>query len=246
MEVLLQQLPCITGRFDRPSTYLVLDGRWECLSHWRCVDGTLYAFSSTPRGDRLYGTPYLGPWGLLQAGDADSPRSDMRIEGGKLQSDRAIIDLNDCRVEPGGGIRVPAGTYRPYRRMVLRVGAIRMAVTPDDGPPQQDPPRDAPVLFMKITPDEPCLLGLGDKPQIVFEQPLETDHITVGQEVRISAKVHDPARNLLVVGLDDTQRTETVHREKGKSYKRYISLDPRIVITDSGGNMSAQGTMPFG
>ena len=113
LEAVLQQMPGITGRFDRPYTYLVLNGQWESLFRWRCVDGTLYIFSSTPGGERLFAKPYTGPWGLLPRTHTAPTGSEIRIEDCQLQSDQAIIDVNDCTAE-AGGIRVPAGAYRPY------------------------------------------------------------------------------------------------------------------------------------
>jgi hypothetical protein len=245
LEAVLQQMPGITGRFDRPYTYLVLNGQWESLFRWRCVDGTLYIFSSTPRGERLFAKPYTGPWGLLPRTHTAPTGSEIRIEDCQLQSDQAIIDVNDCTAE-AGGIRVPAGAYRPYRLLALRVGPLRLFVRPYELPPEQDKPHRPPVFFIKIAPDRPCFLDQGDKPQIVFERPLPADRITAGQEVTISARIHDPARDLLVVGLEDTQHKETILRPPSPSYQRYVPLEPQIVITDSSGKVVAQGKMPFG
>ncbi len=202
-------------------------------------------FSSTPRGERLLAKPYTGPWGLLQRTHAVPNGTEIRIEECKLQSDQAIIDVNDCKTE-GGGIRVPAGVYRPYRTMVLRVGTLRLRGRPYELPPEKDKPHRPPVFFIKIAPDRPYALDLTDKPQIVLERPLTTDRIAVGQEVTISARIHDPVRDLLLVGLEDTQRMETIQRGQDQPYQRNVTLDPQIVITDSSGKVVTQGKMPFG
>jgi hypothetical protein len=245
LEAGLQQMPCITGRFDRPSTYLVLNGQWEMLSRWRRVEGTLYAFSSTPRGERLLAKPYTGPWGLLQRTCAAPSGTEVRIQECQLQSDQAIIDVNDCTAE-ADGIKVPAGAYRPHRRLVLRVGTLRLSLIPYELPPEQDKPHRPPVFFIKIDPARPCTLDQGSKPQIVFEKPLATDRIVAGQEVVVSARIHDLVRDVLVFGLEDTQHKETIQRPGARPYQRNVSLDPQITITDSSGRVVAQGKLPFG
>lgn len=245
LEAGLQQMPCITGRFDRPSTYLVLNGQWEPLSRWRRVDGTLYAFSATPQGDRLTARPYTGPWGLLQRTCTAPNGMEIRLQECQLRSDQAIIDINDCTAE-AGGVRVPVGEYRMDRYLVLRVGALRLMLLSYELPPELDKPHRPPVFFIKIDPTRPCTLDQGSKPQIVFEKPLPTDRITAGQEVTVAARIHDLVRDLVVFNLEDTQCKETIQNPGTRPYERNVVLDPQVTITDSAGKVVAQGKMPFG
>jgi hypothetical protein len=153
--------------------------------------------------------------------------------------------VNDCTAE-ADGIKVPAGAYRPHRRLVLRVGTLRLSLIPYELPPEQDKPHRPPVFFIKIDPARPCTLDQGSKPQIVFEKPLATDRIVAGQEVVVSARIHDLVRDVLVFGLEDTQHKETIQRPGARPYQRNVSLDPQITITDSSGRVVAQGKLPFG
>ena len=161
-----------------------------------------------------------------------------------IRSNEAIFDLNDFRCP--GGWRVPVGDYRPYRRIIARAGAVRVTLGPYRDPCDMDGPSRPPVYFMKVRQDRPYALVLDTRPGFRFETPSPTAKVKAGQELRIAAIVYDSAKDLQVFNLEDTLRSETIQMPGGKPYRRFASLDPGVVITDSSKTVVAQGKMPFG
>jgi hypothetical protein len=235
--------PTLTGRFDRPGTILCLaNGDWEPLCRWRRFGDTLYAFSATANGDRLTVRPYTGVWGLLQDGRGDA--RGLKIEEGMIRSDTAILDLNDLR-NGSAGWRIPVGDYRPSREIIARAGAVRVTLGPYRDPCDGDTPSRSPVFFLKIREDRPCALDLDSRPQIVFQSP-QAGLAKPGQELSIVAAIYDPVKDVQVLNLEDTLRSETIQVPKGRPYRRFVRLDPTVVITDSSKTVVSQGKMPFG
>jgi hypothetical protein len=244
VEAVLMQTgtPTLTGAFDRPGTTLCLaGGDWEPLCRWRRFGDTLYAFSATAAGDRLTVRPYTGAWGLLQdGGDVHG----LKIEEGMIRSDTAILDLNDLR-DGAARWRIPVGDYRPSQRIIAKAGAVRVTLGPYRDPCDVDGPSRPPVFFMKIREGRPCSLALDSRPQIVFQSP-QAGVAKAGQELRIVAAIYDPVKDVQVLDLEDTLRSETIDLPRQRPYRRFARLDPTVVITDSSKTVVSQGKMPFG
>ncbi len=244
VEAVLMQTgtPTLTGAFDRPGTTLCLaNGAWEPLCRWRHLGDTLYAFSATATGDRLTVRPYTGAWGLLQ--DGGDVRG-LKIEEGMIRSDAAILDLNDLR-DGAARWRIPVGDYRPSQRIIARAGAVRVTLGPYRDPCDVDGPSRPPVFFIRIREDRPWSLNLDSRPQIVFQSP-QAGVAMPGQELRIVAAIYDPAKDVQVLNLEDTLRSETIDLPRQRPYRRFARLDPTVVITDSSKTVVSQGKMPFG
>jgi len=238
-DVLLTQASMVTGRYDRPVTYLFLGEESEsvplvCL--WRNIEGRLYRFLPSPAGDEIRVRRYRGDFGILEVGE--TPRS------GWLVSREAMVDLGQCeKVERA--VRIPVGDYKPIR-LSFDNGSVRVALAAEQLNPG-DPVKPQ-VFGISIREDESWRLSLSDKPQVVFKSPAATETVRPGQELKVQAMLRDPGLDVLIAGIEDMSRKmgEPVAMPDGTPYQRYETLDPRIRLVGSSGDVLAEGKMPFG
>jgi len=64
----------------------------------------------------------------------------------------------------------------------------------------------------------------------------------------VQAMLRDPGLDVLIAGIEDMSRKmgEPVAMPDGTPYQRYETLDPRIRLVGSSGDVLAEGKMPFG
>jgi len=239
-DVLLTQANLLTGRYDRPATYLLLGQKAEsiplvCL--WRNIEGRWYRFEPSPGGDEIRVRRYRGDFGALEVGE-----SPVRL--GWLVSHDAMVDLAECE-QVGRAVRIPVGDYKPIR-LSLEIGSVRVALAAEQLNPG-DPVKPQ-VFGISIRKDESCRLSLSDKPQVVFKSPAPAETVRPGQELRVQAILRDPKLDVLIAGIEDMSRKmgEPVDMPDGTPYQRYETLDPQIRLVRSSGDVLAEGKMPFG
>ena len=84
-------------------------------------------------------------------------------------------------------------------------------------------------------------MNFTNKPEVMFASPAKDHRVKAGEKLSVEAVLVDPVLDAMIRGLDDTTRKMT----KGGS-ERDLSLDPKVTITRSDGEIVAQGDMPFG
>lgn len=264
---LLTQSGMITGRFDRPYTELHLapvDSPGKRIRQWwgegylgamRQVDGTLYAISATPTGDRLTVGPYRGQSGVFKIGPGGREIEKLGASG-VLVSEEALVPVGNVTVpspaEKSPEHKIPVGDYVP---MYMSVDFGRLVISLSQNYYSQDEPHDRvpkpPVCTFRIRQHKPFVLDFSNKPSVLFTRPAKDETFKPGDSVKIGAVIIDPVLDILLRDLEDTtqkvgERTYTGEEGNKVTIPRYASLDPTVVVTDSSGKQVAEGKMPFG
>ena len=146
---------------------------------------------------------------------------------------------------PGG--RLPAGLPD-----ALNTASCRSSLSDNyhsDGRPRDITTR-SPVHAFKIRKDKPFVLDFSNKPEVLFASPARDQTLKPGDTLRVAAVLTDPCLDIMIRHLNDTGRKqkETYKFADGKEqwYRRPLSLDPKVTITNSSGKAVAEGKLPFG
>jgi hypothetical protein len=108
------------------------------------------------------------------------------------------------------------------------------------------------VYGMQERKEKPYVLDFSNKPMVVFDQPhMSRGTFSRGEEIKFAAVLIDPELDIMIRGLDDTSiKVDKEYKDgSGKvvhTGKVNKSLDPKVVITRAGGEVVAEGVMPFG
>lgn len=236
----------IAGGFDSPWIACYLDDRPQglgILGCWPYVDGTFYIRSVDPAGTTMTVRPYTGPLGSFDMGAPAEVSGNLEVGRGWILSQDRIIDLMNCPKQDGKP-QVPVGDYWPIqvalnhqkKKIVLRMAS------PD---PAQKRPK-TPASF-RVREAGPVACRFPRLKDVHFKWAKNQTRFKPGEEVKVEASIGSLAAGLFLAGLDDmTKVKRTLKLPDGTDYTMYESIDPWIVIADSGGEAVAQGKMPFG
>ena len=252
----------IQGSFDQPSTTLILAPRGGTPASWwggdqlsatHLLGNRYYRFSCTPTGDKLSVRPYEGPLGVFEVGAGGRKVTKVDIQG-SLRSKETAVALADGLVDgwpkATRQCKVPVGDYYPAI-IDVNLGNLSIMVSNNYHGNAPGKPRDRePVAGITIRADKPYVLDFSNKPVVVFTEPVADRLIRRGQEILIKAVLVDPVLDLMIRRLQDTGQitTETYKASDGteRTYQRPLSLDPKVTITRTNGEIVAEGVMPFG
>ena len=246
----------IYGGLDNPNTALVLrtkqpDTRiywWggDRLKALHKIGGTFFSFSANPVGDELTVSPYQGDLGTFEIGPGDRKLTKLGVSGSLEAKDRAIAlgDYNDRSVAtPVRKCELPVGDYLP-NYINVEFGKLRISISHNyhsDGKPRDR--GSCPLVYgMTVRKDKPYVLDFSDKPDVMFASPAAAQTIKPGDELSVKAVLVDPKLDFMIRGLEDTTRKQTGTANAG----RFLSLDPKVVITRANGEKVTEGVMPFG
>jgi hypothetical protein len=258
-EAVLGQRYLISGRFDRPSTALLLTavGASSEREYWwghdelcamREVDGQFFSTSTTPLGDKLTVRKYEGDWGLFEAGAGGRNLQELEMTGSLRSADTAVA--------VGGGeqgvrqCRLPVGDYLPSY-LSFTLGDLRISVS--DNYHRDGRPRDFErqrVYGIQIRKDKPFVLDFSNKPEVMFASPARDQTYAPGANIEVKGVLTDPVLDIMIRRLVHTasREKETIKLSNGReqTIERQRSLDPVVTITDSAGKVVSEGKMPFG
>ncbi len=260
----LGQAYWIGGRFDK-GAYIDLafkEGQndreggmhqYNLLHTMRYFDGTWYALSTTPTGDRLFVRPYDGDFGALEirlpgsenaagvSGSFSSPEVTVLV--GKIKEEWISSEATAEAL-------LPVGDYRPDY-ITVEGNGFRISISfnyHSDGRPRE---RDRdPVYGLRIRKEAPFVYDFSNEPEVMFASPKTLEHFKPGDTVEVKAVLTDPVQDIMIRNLDDTTRKEAkTYKDAGgieDSYKTFVSLDPAVTVKDSSGKVVAEGKLPFG
>jgi hypothetical protein len=246
-DVLLGHCYVVTGWFDQPWTalHLIPPGNsrpWDWwggdrLNAMHKVDGQFYVFSATPTGDKLTVRPYAGPLGTFEVG-AGGRNIDRLAIRGSLRSKTTAAAIGEIvdgtRPESVRSCRLPIGDYLP-EMVSLDYGSLFINLSNNyhsDGKPR-DMKSSRWVYGIAIRQDRPFVLDFSNKPAVLFASPARDYRIKVGEELLVKAVLIDPVLDIMIRDLDI-------------GGDRSASLDPKVTISRSNGEIVAEGVMPFG
>lgn len=208
--------------------------------------GGYYQFFTTAEGDQLFVKPYTGDFGRLEIGEGGR-KIDKKEASGSLNSLTAAVAVGGefdewGSLKPVPSCMIPVGEYSPCY-ISINYGRLRIAMSENyhsDGKPMK---RDGKPFLqaIKIQKDKPFVLDFTNKPEVMFASPAKDHRVKAGEKLSVEAVLVDPVLDAMIRGLDDTTRKMT----KGGS-ERDLSLDPKVTIARSDGEIVAQGDMPFG
>jgi hypothetical protein len=208
--------------------------------------GGYYQFSASPEGDQLFVKPYTGDFGIFEIG-AGGRKIDKMEASGSFNSPTSSAAVGGDMLEWGElkhvpSCQVPVGDYSPSYLSIF-YGRLRIAISENyhsDGKPQKRDGRPF-LRAIKIQKDKPFILDFTNKPEVMFASPAKDHRIKAGEKLLVKAVLVDPALDVMIRGLDDTTR-----KMKKDGWERDLSLDPKVTISRSDGEIVAQGDMPFG
>jgi hypothetical protein len=261
-EVVLGHKYVVAGWFDQPWTGLhLVPGENKPRPEWWGADrlmgmhqiaGTLYRFSATPAGDKLFARPYEGPWGTFELGPRGRNLDRLEMQG-SLRSPTAAVAVGQASEERWPAFarqcKLPVGDYQPDL-MTIQFGKLRLEISNNyhsDGKPRDTGSRP-PIYGIAIRADKPFVLDFSNQPSVLFASPARNYRIKTGDELMVKAVLVDPVLDTMIRGLEDTTRKRREMGPDGKPrpYETNVSLDPNVVITRANGEVVAQGVMPFG
>lgn len=267
-KAILAQRYFISGRYDRPTTGLLLTSRsdpnqserwWgaDHLNAFRLVNDTYYTTSTTPLGDKLIVKPYKGPMGVLKMGVGDRDIEKVTIQGSLHTKDGATVgvgklpDNGSPSLVPVTECRLPVGDYIPTY-VGIKFGDLQLSISEnyhsDGGTKSID--RDAWVYGIKIREDKPFVWDFTNKPEVMFTSPAKDQTYHLGDEISVKGVLIDPKLTIMIRRLYGTSRKgeKTIGTGNGSTtaYRSQVSLDPTVTITNSAGKLIAEGPMPFG
>lgn len=275
-EAILSPGGSLAVRCDHPKTVLYLtrleEGGRRRNDHWwgsdflgqlRPIDGTWYAFTSTPLGDRLIVREYGGDlgvfradkggrdlkepvtmWGLLRGTDTGVPVGNYKAGTEKFETVEQIF-----RLLSAAEVLVPTGDYYP-ENLRVRLGRLEFNVSNNRHADGRRRGAEGTRYALAIRKDKPFVLDFSNKPAVLFTDPAKDARFKPGQEVDVRAVLIDPVLDLVIGGLADVSGTADAVTKgdegtgSGAAVRRW--LHPMVVITDGSGRKVAEGVMPFG
>lgn len=254
----------VTGRLDSVFSTLCLrreDGEYaglfgtamDRLAGMRLLGGQWCQFSCSPTGDQLFVYPYQGPLGVLQLGPGarDAKRLEM---SGELRTAQGPLTLGRTL---GNGLfqgadryEIPIGDYSPGS-LAVRLGDTRFSLSPDSYDREgRRIARARAVRKIRIREKKLFVLDFSDEPRAVFIHPAKGSRFSAGDQVQVETVLVDPRLDMAIAGISDMTQSETKMVTMPDGRKRMMesgpSLQPKVVIKRSNGEIVFQGDMPFG
>lgn len=254
----------VTGRLDSGFSTLCLrceDGEYaglfgtamDRLAGMRLLGGQWCQFSCSPTGDQLFVYPYQGPLGVLRLGTGvrDAKRLEML---GELCSDQGRLILGRTLAnglfQGDDRYEIPIGDYSPGS-LTVRLGDTRFSLSPDSYDQEgRRIARARAVRKIRIREKRPFVFDFSDKPSVAFIRPLKGSRFAAGDPVQIEAVCADSRLDITIAGISDMTQSETKMVTMPDGRERMMesgpSLQPKVVIKRSSGEIVAEGDMPFG
>ncbi|MBT3376520.1 MAG: hypothetical protein HN742_29490 [Lentisphaerae bacterium] len=266
-DVLLGHPYSVSDRFDLPSTSMFLipkkaprsRARWwgaDTLGALHTIGGKLRRFSVTPDGDRLSVNEYDGELGTFEVGTGGREISDVWMTG-SLQTETAAVAVGKPfekgRLEHVTSCRLPVGDYLP-NYLTFGFGRLVISVSMNyhsDGK-KRDLDGRVRVFGIEIREEAPFVFDFSNEPDVLFASPAVGARVKRGDELKVAAVLIDPKLDIMIRDLVDTgpvaETEDTLFGfgDKGNERKLKASLDPKVTITRAGGEVLAEGVMPFG
>ena len=251
----------ILGRLDAPGTALLLSrkaGAQDAMNWWggdrlmamHKIGSSYFSCSASQTGDELRVRRYEGDLGTFQIGAGSRTLKPVGVQGSLQSRDRAVavgpVDAHGSP-ESAPSCALPAGEYLPaYLR--IQLGHLNIAVSQNyhsDGKPRDRAGRPL-VYGIQLRKERPFVLDFSEKPEVMFASPAKDLRVKLGSDVEIKAVLVDPKLDIMIRGLNDTSRRQSLKEGVPAQFQRDLSLDPKVIVSRANGEKVAEGVMPFG
>ena len=247
----------IRGRLDQPGTALILNTKdrnrrmywWggDRLMAAHKVQGRFFTFSASSTGEELTVRPYQGDLGTFEIGPGGREITNLSVTGSLVAQALAVPVGGEfgesASPAPARRCQLPVGDYLP-NYISVDFGRLRLEISENyhsEGKPRNRAGREH-VYGLTVRKDQPCVLDFSNKPDVMFASPSQDQRFKPGDSVEVKAVLVDSKLDFMIRGLEDTTRKSSGAQSRG----RYLSLDPKVIITRANGEKVAEGVMPFG
>ena len=229
-------------------------GSWSLESYHK-IDDAFYQFMTVDGGRKLAARPYKGEVGLIQVGKGGRELEKVEFSGSVYKAGHIsapVGKLEDAWPGPVSECKIPEGDYTAY---MLHVTYDNLAIEISNNyhtNAQGVRNYEDIVYGMTVRKDKPYVLDFSNQPMVIFDQPEPAEPpYRRGSQIRFAAVLIDPNLDIMIRGLDDT--SVMVDKEYKDASGKVIhtakvrkSLDPKVVISRTDGEVLAEGVMPFG
>jgi hypothetical protein len=258
-DILLGHNALVSGWFDSPWTALHLisksrqeswGGYWpegQRLIGMHKIKSMFYQFSATPAGDKLMAKPYQGPFGTFQIGTGQRDIVYVGCRGSFCSEDKAIAigdKLKNGLLQTTPSCQLPVGDYLPSY-LTIEFDDMTVHISDNyhkDGEPQGNI-YGSKKYGIKIRENEPFIFNFSNEPEVMFASPAKDYRIRAGEELMVKAVLTEPEFDMMIRHLDIMVNANSPN---GKQRLKLVSLDPKVIITRTNGEIIAEGIMPFG
>jgi len=229
-------------------------GSWSAHSYHKIGD-RFFQFMVVEDGAKIAGRVYPGPFGTIRAGKGGRDIEKAQFNGSVHQDGSVsapIGEVKDYWTSEVTECRIPVGDYTAYL-VTVHHDHLRIEISNNYHTNAQGESRGKRTVYgMQVRQDKPYVLDFSNKPMVVFDQPpKEKNAFSRGEEIKFASVLIDPKLDIMIRGLDDTSvKVDREYKDRDGNVTRTVkvdkSLDPKVVITRSDGEVVAEGVMPFG
>lgn len=229
-------------------------GSWSLHSYHK-IDDTFYEFMAVDAGGKIAARPYKGELGVIKVGKGGRELEKVEFNGSVHQQANVSVPIGmikDYWTGPVTECEIPVGDYTSHI-MTVTYDNLAIEISNNYHTNTQGVRGGRDVVYgMKVRKDEPYVLDFSNEPMVIFDQPAaDQTSFRRGAQIQFAAVLIDPKLDIMIRGLNDTSvKVDKEFKDRdGKvihTAKVDKPLDPKVVITRSGGEVIAEGVMPFG
>ena len=224
-------------------------GSWSLHSYHKIGD-EFFEFMLVEDGAKIAGRPYRGEFGTIKVGKGDRDVEKVEFSGSVHQAGYVSAPIGTIENRHTGKVpdcRIPVGDYTAYY-VSVKYDDLAISISNNYHTNAKGQSQGKEVVYgMKVRKDKPYVLDFSNKPMVIFDQPHPSDtSFSRGDEIKFAAVMIDPELDVMIRRLNDESVQVEQETSSGQKYKRSKSLDPKVVIARAGGEIVAEGVMPFG
>ena len=225
-------------------------GSWSLHSYHK-IDDNFYEFMLIEDGKKITARPYKGPLGTIMVGKGGRELEKVEFKGSVHQKANVAAPIGIIKERSPEAVSectIPVGDYTSYI-MHVTYDNLDICISNNYHTNAQGQSGGKDIIYgMQVREDKPYVLDFSNEPMVIFDQPpMSQTSFSRGREIKFAAVLIDPKLDIMIRGLDDKSVHVAQVSADGREYnKRSKSLDPNVVIARAGGEVIAEGVMPFG
>jgi len=229
-------------------------GSWSLHSYHK-INDKFIEFMQVEDGKKIAARPYKGPLGTIKAGKGGRELAKVEFKGSVHQKANVAAPIGIIEERSPEAVTectIPVGDYTSYI-MHVTYDNLDICISNNYHTNAQGVNSGTDIVYgMMVREDKPYVLDFSNEPMVVFDQPAASQTtFSRGQEIKFAAVLIDPKLDIMIRGLEDTSvKIDKEYKDAtGKVYRTLKvdkSLDPNVVIARAGGEVIAEGVMPFG